>query len=300
MFKYIFTLAYSVLIAGILNAQELNATVQILAPTLPNANTDLLPNMQKAFENLVNNTVWTNEVYEVEERIECSFIITIDAAANNNYSGTMQVSYSRPVYNSNYKSPVLNYIDKDVSFSYLESEPLEYSENQVRNNLSALSAFYAYLIIGLDKDTYSLNGGQPYFLKAQNIVNLSQSGSYRGWKSFDGSRNRFWLIDNILNSGFSDIRNCYYDYHRNGLDLMYNETKQAQAKNTISTALISLQTIYQKRPNAYILQVFFDAKSDEIVSLFKEGPNMDTSKLVSVLKQIDGARNNKYEAIVKR
>ena len=300
MFKHILVCISSFLFSGLIQAQEINATVQILAPSKGALNTDLIPSMQKAFENLLNNTVWTNEMYEIEERIDCSFILTIDASANDRYSGSLQISYSRPVYNSNYNSPVLNYIDKDVTFNYLMSEPLEYSENQVKNNLTALSSFYAYLILGLDKDTYSLNGGQPYFLKAQNIVNLSQSGSYKGWKSFDGNKNRFWLIDNILNSGFSDIRSCYYNYHRNGLDLMYNETKQAQAKATISKSIISLQTIYQKRPNAFILQVFFDAKSNEIVSLFKEGPNMDTSQLVAVLKQIDGARNNKYEAIVKR
>ena len=300
MFKYILAIFLTTGFLHAARAQELNANVQILAPTSGALNTDLIPSMKKALENIINNTVWTDEMYEVEERIDCSFILTIDAAANNNYSGSLQVSYSRPIYNSNYKSPVLNYIDNDVSFTYLESEPLEYSENQVRNNLTALASFYSFLIIALDKDTYSLNGGQAYFLKAQNIVNLSQSGNFGGWKSFDGSKNRFWLIDNILNTGFSDIRQCYYDYHRNGLDLMHNESKQAQAKTTISNSIIALQNIYQKRPNAFILQVFFDAKSDEIVSIFKEGPNMDTSPLVAVLKQIDGARNNKYEAIVKR
>jgi hypothetical protein len=264
------------------------------------SNQELVPNMQKALENLINFTAWTNEFYEVEERIECSFILTLDAANGTNYSGSLQVSYSRPVFNSNYKSPVLNYIDNDVDFTYIENQPLEYVENQNASNTVSLVSFFAYIIIGLDKDTYALNGGQQYLLKAQNIVNLAQSTNNKGWKSFDGSKNRFWLIDNILNTGFSEIRDCYYNYHRQGLDLMYDETKQANAKKTISQSVIALQNIYQKRPNAFILQVFFDAKSDEIVNIFKGGPSMDTGNLVNVLKQIDAGRNTKYDAINKR
>ncbi|MCT4622317.1 MAG: DUF4835 family protein [Schleiferiaceae bacterium] len=300
MTKYFLSLITGLFFSTLCHSQELNATVQILHPSLQMSNQELVPNMQKALENLINFTAWTNEFYEVEERIECSFILTLDAANGTNYSGSLQVSYSRPVFNSNYKSPVLNYIDNDVDFTYIENQPLEYVENQNASNTVSLVSFFAYIIIGLDKDTYALNGGQQYLLKAQNIVNLAQSTNNKGWKSFDGSKNRFWLIDNILNTGFSEIRDCYYNYHRQGLDLMYDETKQANAKKTISQSVIALQNIYQKRPNAFILQVFFDAKSDEIVNIFKGGPSMDTGNLVNVLKQIDAGRNTKYDAINKR
>ena len=299
MFRYI--LGVLMVFGCTLNvvAQELRAQVQILHPTLQISNQDLFPNMSKAIDNLLNNTVWTDEIYEIEEKINCSFILTLNSASGNNYSGTLQVNYNRPVFNSNYTSPVLNYIDKNISFTYVENTPLEYVENQYVSNFASIFSFYAYVILGFDKDTYSLNGGQAYFLQAQNIINLSQGGG-KGWKSFDGNKNRYWLIDNLLNTGFNDIRKCAYNYHRKGLDLMYDEKQQAQAKKNIFNALIGLQNVYNSRPNAYILQVFFDAKVNEIVNIFKDGPNMDTGKLITVLSQIDGGRTSKYQSISKK
>jgi hypothetical protein len=192
----------------------------------------------------------------------------------------------------------LNYIDNDITFNYIENQPLEYVENQHESNLTSILSFYSFLVIALDKDTYLLEGGEMYYTKAQNVVSMAQSdGSAKGWKSFDGSKNRFWLIDNLMNSGFSDIRSCYYNYHLNGLDRMWNEDNQIAAKGVINQSLLDLKTIYEKRPNAFILQMFFDAKSDEIVNIFKSGPSMDTKQLVTVLKLIDSGRSSKYEGI---
>ena len=299
MNKYLLFILFSLGTVSAVVAQELKAQVQILHPTISVSNQDLFPNMSKAIDEFLNNTVWTEEIYEIEEKINCSFILTINAANGNNYSGTLQISYNRPVFNSNYTSPVLNYLDKNISFTYIENTPLDYVENQYISNFSSLFSFYAFTVLGFDKDTYSMKGGQGYFLQAQNIINLSQGGG-KGWKSFDGNKNRYWLIDNLLNTGFEDIRKCAYIYHRNGLDKMWEEKQQANAKKAISGALINLQNVYNSRPNAYILQVFFDAKSDEIVSIFKDGPNMDTSKLISVLSTIDSGRASKYKSIAKR
>lgn len=278
-------------------AQELNATVQILDPTRQVTNQELIPNMKKAIENLLNFTVWTTETYEVEERIRCSFVITLSARNGNNFSGNIQVNYSRPIYNSNYDSPVLNYIDTDFDFTFLENEPLEYIQNANSGNLTAVLSFYAYVIIGLDKDTYSFQGGQQAYTTAQGIVSMAQSEGAQGWRSFDGNRNRFWMIDNLLNTGFSDMRFCLYNYHRMGMDLMYKVDAQRAAKEKISNSLISLKNVYEKRPNAFILQLFFDAKSNEIVDVFSKGPNVETTTLIATLKKIDAGRSSKYESI---
>ncbi len=299
MFRYFLTFIFAFTFVAEAMAQELKAEIQILHPTIQTSNQDLFPNMKKAIDQYLNYTVWTDEIYDIQEKISCSFILTINAASGNNYSGTLQVNYSRPIYKSNYSSPVLNYMDNNISFTYVENEPLEYVENQYISNFSSLFSFYAFVILGFDKDTYSMNGGQGFYLQAQNIINISQGGG-KGWKSFDGNKNRYWLIDNLLNTGFNDLRKCLYNYHINGLDKMYDESKQANAKKAINNALISLQNVYNSRPNAYILQVFFDAKVDEIVNIFKGGPNMDTNKLVTVLTQIDGARTSKYQSISKR
>ena len=278
-------------------AQELNATVQVLAPTLQMSNAELLPSMQKAIENLLNYTSWTNETYEIEERIRCSFVVTINSRNNNNYSASLQINYSRPIYKASYDSPVLNYKDNDFNFTYLESMPLEYVQNSFTSNLTAVIAFYSNIIIGLDKDTYAFKAGETHYQVAQSIVNIAQGEGGKGWKSFDGSKNRFWMIDNLLNSGYVDMRYCLYNYHRLGLDLMYNKEAQREAKEKISASLIALRSIYEKRPNAFILQLFFDAKSNEIVSVFKDGPNVDTSTLIATLKKIDAGRASKYESI---
>lgn len=280
-------------------AQEINATVNVLSPAIQMTNKQIFETLETSIRQFVNSFRWTTLSYELEERIDCAFILTINNYDNNSFSGTMQVQYSRPIYNSDYNSPVLNFIDKDLAFSYIINEPMEYQPNSNLSNLTSLLAFYCNMIIGLDRCTLEPNGGEPYFNQMQNIVSMAQSGGAPGWRSFDGTKARYWLSDNLNSPAFEPVINCLYQYHRNGLDKMYDPGEQLASKTVIKDAIISLQAVFQKRPNAMMLNTFFDAKSDEIVSIFSDGPKLDLNALVSALKQMDAGRTNKYDDLAK-
>lgn len=282
-------------------AQEINATVNVLSPNVQMTNKEVFTTLETSIRDFVNSYQWTSLQYAEEERIDCAFILTITSYQNNVFSGSMQVQYSRPIYNSDYNSPVLNYIDNDLKFSYIINAPLQYQPNTHQSNLTSMLAFYCNLIIGLDRSTYIKNGGETFFKQLQNIVSNAQSdGSASGWRSFDGNKSRYWLSDNLNSPAFDPIKEGLYQYHRNGMDNMYDPARQQQAKTVIRDMLISLQAIFQKRPNALLLNTFFDAKSDEIVSIFKDGPKVDVNALINTLKQIDAGRTNKYETILEK
>ena len=283
-----------------IHAQELNANVNVLSPNIQMTNKQVFTTLETAIRSFLNSYKWSNLQYEEEERIDCSFILTINSYSSNTFSGTIQVQYSRPIFNSDYNSPVINFIDNDLSFSYIENAPLEYQPNSHVNNLTSILAFYSYLILGADRNTMMPGGGDQYYKQMLDIVNVAQSdGSATGWRSFDGNKSRYWLSDNLNSPAFDPIKDCWYLYHRQGLDTMDDPNRHEQAKTTIRNSLIALQAVYQKRPNSALLNSFFDAKSDEIVSLFKEGPEMDINGLVNTLKQIDAGRTNKYETLIK-
>lgn len=281
-------------------AQEINATVNVLSPNIQMTNKQVFTTLETAIRNFLNAQKWTNLKYEPEERIDCSFILTINSYSSNNFSGIIQIQYSRPIFNSDYNSPVINFIDNDLSFSYIENAPLEYQPNAQVNNLTSILAFYSYLIIGADRNTMMPKGGEKFYKRMLDIVNVAQSdGSASGWRSFDGNKSRYWLSDNLNSPAFKPIKDCWYQYHRKGLDLMSDPNQQEQAKTNIRNALIAIQAVHQKRPNSALTNSFFDAKSDEIVSIFKEGPEMDINGLVNTLKQVDAGRTNKYETLIK-
>jgi len=300
MRKTIYT--FLILLAGLgknAAAQELNATVNILSPAVQMTNKQIFETLETSIRQFVNSYKWTNLNYELEERIDCAFILTINNYDNNTFSGTMQVQYSRLIYNSDYNSPVLSFIDKDLVFNYIINEPLEYQPNSNISNLTSLLAFYCNMIIGIDRCTFEPNGGEIYFNQMQNIVSMAQSSGVPGWRSFDGTKARYWLSDNLNSPAFEPIIDCFYQYHRNGLDNMYDPSQQLASKTLIKDAIVSLQAVFQKRPNALLLNTFFDAKSDEIVSIFSDGPKLDLSTLISSLKQMDAGRTNKYDELAK-
>ena len=298
---YVLILIFSFSLLGQTSAQEINATVNVLSPNIQMTNKQVFTTLETAIREFVNSYQWSSLKYEIEERIDCSFILTINSFSGTNYSGSIQVQYSRPIFNSDYNSPVLNFIDNDLSFQYMENAPLDYQPNSHISNLTSILAFYCNFIIGLDRNTMQLGGGDEFYKQMQNIVSNAQSdGSATGWRSFDGNKSRYWLSDNLNSPAFDPIKSCWYQYHRLGLDLMSDEGKQEQAKNTIKNSLLTLQAVYQKRPNALLLNTFFDAKSDEIVNIFNEGPEMDLSALISTLKQIDAGRTNKYQDLGKK
>ncbi len=281
------------------SGQEINATVTVLSPNIQMTNKQVFTTMETAIREFVNTFQWTNLQYEPEERIECAFVLTITKYGGGTaFGGNLQVQYSRPIFNADYKSPVLNFIDNDVAFSYVENQPLDYQPNTHLSNLTSILAFYCNLIIGLDRETMEQGAGEPYFAQIQNIVTTAQSdGTASGWRSFDGNKTRFWLSDNLNSPAFQPIVDALYYYHRQGLDLMYEPSKQQQAKTTMRDAILGIQAVYQKRPNALLINVFFDAKSDEIVAVFGDGPQVDIQGLINTLKQIDAGRTNKYDEL---
>ncbi len=277
-------------------AQELQATVSVLSPNVQNTNKQVFSSLETAMREFLNTTQWTNEAYKQEERIECSFVFNItEQVSLNQFKSTLQVQFSRPTHKSGYKSPVLNLLDRTVNFNYLEQDRLEFIENTHVSNLTSVLAFYVYVIIGMDHDTYELESGDPYYVLAQNIVNNAQADPLgAGWRNFDGNNNRYWLIDNMMNPAFKSFRTCLYEYHRNGLDLMQDKSRQKEAKLNIAKAVENLKEVHQKRPNSYLSDIFFDSKSQEIVQIFSGGERIDLKAMVNTLNLMDPNNGDAY------
>ena len=266
------------------NSQELSAQVVVNSDLVNQTNQQIFKTLERSLNEFINTQVWTDQALLNQEKISCSFVFNLSAYSNDQFEATLQVQSERPVYQTNYDTPVLNFLDKDIIFSYQEFQPLFYNESSFESNLISLVSFYAFIIIGLDADTFIQNGGNKYFEMARQVVNLSQTTSRKGWKPGDGLRNRFWLIDSLRSNTFKEYRQTLYDYHRLGLDQMTRDP--VTGKTALMRAIQGLEPLFQRRPNAFLIQLFFDAKVEEIVNLFKEGPKIDFKKTENILKKI--------------
>jgi hypothetical protein len=274
-------------------AQELNCTVQIQSPQLSDVEKRLFETLKTSITEFLNNTKWTNDVYRNDERIECSMVIIVNEKLSvDEFKGTIQVQSRRPVFKTSYNTLMLNYLDQDFSFRYTEFQPLEFNENAYISNLTSVLAYYAFIILGLDYDSFSSEGGTMYYQKAQQVVNNAQGTNERGWRAFESQRNRYWLAENLANPNFKNLRLCIYQYHRLGLDLM--STDLEKGRTACFEALDLLAKVHQISPLSFLMQQFFVAKSDEVVSMFSNAPPDQKAKLVPLLTRIDPANNNKY------
>jgi hypothetical protein len=283
-------------------SQELNCNIQIVTQQIQGTNKQIFETMQGAIYEFMNNTSWTSHVFELNERIECNMLFNIqEQVSDEEFKGTLQIQVRRPVYNSSYNTVLFNYVDNDLNFKYVEYQPLQFNENTHILNLTSILAYYAYIILGLDYDSFSYEGGTEFFQKAEKIVNNAQNASEKGWKSIDSQsrKNRYWLIDNILNEDFSPAREFIYRYHRLGLDMMYDKVNEARAE--IAESLKLLQQVYRNKPDPFMhfLQVIYDAKSDEFVNIFRDSLQDEKTRVFAILNEIDPANTNKYEAILK-
>ncbi len=279
-------------------SQELDCTVRVNSRQVEGSDKQVFTNMQKAIHEFMNNTKWTNYNLQIEERIECTFLFTInERIASDEFSGKLNVVVSRPVFGTSYNTSLLNWEDKDIHFYFIEDQPIEYNENTYTTNLSALLGFYANIVLGLDFDSFSKFGGTPFFEQAQNIVNLAQSDGERGWASFDGQKNRYWLAENYNNNSYAGIRETNYIYHRQGLDKMQDNLDIGRSK--ILEAIELLERVNEERPNLFILKLFLEAKSDEIINIFKEAPSLEKNKVVEILKQLDPSNSSNYDKIMQ-
>jgi len=286
---------------SVANAQELNCTVTIIT----NVNTEVTTAEKETFEqlkqviyDLMNNTKWTKDKFKVEERINCQLQLQINTINNGAFTGSLQVQATRPCFNSSYNTTLFNFQDDDFSFSYSRNSVVLYAPNQFRDNLSSVLAFYAYYIIALDYDSFSLKGGTQYFQEAQQIVSNAQTSGAPGWKSNEqGKRNRYWLVDNALQELFSPLREGSYEYHRKGMDVMYDNPEAA--RKAILAALQKMSKISSTRPNSVNLLNFAQSKRDELKALFEEATEQEKTDVVTVLKKIDPANSSKYEVILE-
>lgn len=276
-------------------SQELNCSVVVNAQQTGNENLTIFKTLEKQLTEFVNNTKWTNRTFAPQERINCSMVISISDYSGEAFQGTIQVQSSRPVFGSSYSTPLYNINDKDFTFRYLEFQNLTFNPTQFESNLVSTIAFHIYMVLALDADSFSKNGGDVYLKQAQTIANYSQQENYKGWKLEDGLQSRFALIDNILSPTFKEYRNVMYSYHREGLDVMSDNAKEG--KENIASALQQFEAMNSRRPNSFLLRTFFDAKSDEIEQIFSDGPSVDIARVKETLQKVAPTYASKWRNI---
>lgn len=278
-------------------AQELNCQISVSTKQVEGTDKQVYNTMQTSLYEFVNNKRWTSYQFKTEERIECTMLIQIsDRISTDEFKGTMNLVLRRPVYKSSYNSTLFNYVDNNIQFNYVEFEPLDFQESGITSNLTALIAYYAYIFIGLDFDSFSLFGGTPFYEKAMNIVNMAQNLPQRGWKSFESQRNRYWLAENLNNTSFNSLREFWYQYHRQGLDLMAEDLERG--RSNIMESFELLRRAYRDKPNSFLFQLIMDAKRDEFINILSGAPDNEKVKAVNLLKEIDPANSTKYQAVL--
>jgi len=255
-----------------------------------------LQTLQKSVREFVNNRKWTNEVFTEDERIEFNISFNIlSKVSTDRYAGTLQIQYSRPVFNSSYYSPILNYLDDEIEFDYIETQPLDYNENTHESNLSAILSYYTYIIIGLDYSTFSPNADNIYLQKAKKIVENAQSAPEGGWKAFESNKNRYWLAEELLDAKYSSFHDVLYNYHRQGLDIMNEDNEKG--RGYVTESIESMRKIKQLNPTAFILQLFFNSKADEISNIYSNAYQDEKNRVYKLLTELDPSNLNKYSKI---
>ncbi len=288
----------SCMAAATAGAQELRSSIQVQSASVQGTNKQVYESMRTDLTEFVNNMVWTRDRYDNIERIECNFVFNItEQISSNEFKGKLNVQLRRPVYNSAYSTAMLNIEDANVQFKYTEGQALTYSTTGYdSDNLVPLIAFYVYMALGVDYDSFSLNGGSEFYTKAEAIVSSAQSSQYSGWKSFESTQNRYWLNESVLSESHRAFRKSLYDYHRQGLDKMHANPEQA--RTAIYNAIDNLRKVKRSYPrNSYMLNQFFTCKADEVVNIFSEAPVIEKNKIVEILTEVDPANISKYEKI---
>ena|SRR5690242_2731967 len=301
MFKKLFYIAL-LFISASASAQELQAKVAVLAQQVgTNVDKSTFTTLKNQLTDFLNKRKWTSDAFQASEKIRCNFILTIQSVDQNNIcKASLAIQAARPVYNSSYQTALINYQDADVTFKYVQFQQIEFNENRVQGtdaltaNLPAVFAYYVYMVLGFDYDSFSPKGGEQFFSKAQNIVNNApEAKEISGWKSFDGVRNRYWLAENLMNTKYNDIHDIIYQYYRQGLDNMYQD--DASARENVLEALSALQDFNQQNPNTMIEQFFVQGKSQEYIGIFKKSTPEDRSQAVQILSTLDVSNAANYK-----
>jgi hypothetical protein len=295
MQRLLFAFSFCLAFASSISAQELQCALTVSAPTV-GSDQEVYPQIQDAMMKYMNLRKWTDLKYEPNERIRCRIQLIISARpAVDEFKGTLQVQLTRPVYKSTMETKVVEIQDQDIQFKFVAFQPLEFSDNNYIDELTSILNFYAYMIIGFDQETFELGGGTAYFQKAQQIVNNAQNRNTPGWRNLDSQRNRYWLVTEMLDNSLRQIHNVFYTYHRQGLDQM--EKNLSLGRISVLNALKELQKINQRFPAKYIVRVFLNAKSAEIIEMFRNADMRDKATLIPLMQEIDPANSSDYEAI---
>lgn len=297
-FKFSFVLFVQLVIGNfLLSAQELNCNLRINSDQVQGTNKSIFTTLEKSASEFVNNRKWSDFSYNEVERIECNMSIVVSKVEDDKFTAEIQVQSRRPIYNSSYNTTLFNFRDNSLVFTYKEFEVLEFNDNTLTSNLTAVLAYYAYLILGYDMDSYSRLGGTPFFQAAERVVNTAQSMDFPGWRAFESSRNRYALVNNLTDEAFKKFRNYYYEYHRLGLDEMTVNMVNARAK--IIGGLPILRETNRSRPSAIAITTFLDAKIDEMISIFKRADEQDKKNAIEILTDINPTQSEKFESIMK-
>lgn len=281
-----------------LTAQELNCRVIVNAQQVQTTERGIFQDMEREFAQFLNNTKWTNDTFDEEEVINCNLLINISEMPSIGlFNATVQVLSSRPVHGTSYETVLLNFADRDWTFEFVQSQPLQFNENTFTSNITSLLAYYAYIIIGMDYDSFSELGGEPFYEKAFNIVNNAQQANFAGWQQFNSVRNRYWLVENLRNPQLEPVRKALYAYHISGLDIMIDQKEEAEAN--ILAALADVQRANRARPRSILTITFMDAKSSELTQLFGETSLAKRRQAYNLLNSIDPARSDEYRALIE-
>ena len=265
-------------------SQTVNCNFVLNSEFVDQTNQQVFSTLEKSINEFINNNLWNNKPLETHQRVKLNLVLNLNSYVGSNFVGTLQVQVERPVYESTYLTPIFNFLDKDISFQYDEYQPLFYNPASFESNLISILSFYVYIAMGMEADTFKTNGGTNFFKEAQKIVSLAQQNSTKGWNQSDGTRNRFWLVDTLLSNTFKEYRTVQYEYHRRGMDFMTTNLKKA--KVSVINSLQKFLPLYKRRPNAFLIQTFFDAKSDEIVDIFSQGPQIEIKQTLKTLNKI--------------
>jgi hypothetical protein len=304
--RKLFFLSLLIFITAFAKAQELKATITVVSNKVSNSvNQSVFRTLQTALNNFINNRKWTSDNFLPNEKIDCNFLLNLEQTADANvYNASLTIQAGRPIYNSSYLSPIINFRDENITFKYVEFQQMDFNENRVSgsdaavSNLTAVFAYYINMILGFDYDSFSPRGGDLYFQKAQNIVNNAPDGrGISGWKAFDGIRNRYWLVENMLNSRYAVMHDVYYNYYRLGMDKLYEDEGMARAE--VLNVLNLLNNFNTENPNKMINQFFFQGKATELIKLFSKAPQQDKARASELLQRMDITNANKYKDELK-
>lgn len=297
--KYILSFLLLVLGLGTNTAQEFNCRVTVNADQVQSSERSVFTDMETAFTQFINNSEWTDDTYETFEMINCNMIVTLENTQTSigNFQANVQIQSARPVYGSNYESILLNFADRDWQFEYVEAQPLQYNDNTFQSNLTSILAFYAYVMLGLDYDSFSELGGTLYFQKALDVVNNAQQANRPGWNALGSTRNRYWLSENLTNTQMVELRRGIYKYHRLALDTFSEDPDNS--RQLIVEVLREFRKVRNVYPNSILVIAFLDAKSDELINIFSEGNLQVRREAFDILVAIDPTNSNNYDKIIK-